>query len=296
LRVDDLITAVRVTGRLADADTDYTDARIRQELTDTLHTVFGGKIIAARSGHWLKQEDTTTTAGRTRYRLPYRASAIESVELVDQEGALYEIRGDQIVFETAPAGGSTLRVTYYVRPSLLTQEQTTGLITAKDTSALTVTVNNLPVNRVTTSTIATGDRLDIVHKNGWHELAVVNKTCTISGTTITFPAGTDLTDVEVGTVDGDYVRAADQTDWPAIQDDYHRCLADLTAAKILRSRGMREKSDALMAEAYGTEKDPGPLRLFADLVEPRVKDSRQVCVPTVGVLRGTGRRWPLATV
>ena len=287
MRIDEIITAVRVTGRISDSDADFTDARVRQELTDTQQAVFGPMIVQARAGAWLKQSDTTTTAERTRYRLPHRAmvGVGESIELVDSGDQSYEILGDQLVFDSAPSAGTTLRFTYYLRPSLLCEEQTAGLITAKDEDAGTVTVNVLPVNRVTTASIATGDLLDIVHSNGWHELAVVGSSCTISGTTITLPSTTDLTDVETGIAGiGSYVRSAGQSDWPCLPDDFHRCLANMTAARINRARGDFKRAKELEDESGGD------LARFQDTLIPRIKDSRDVCVPRYGVFRNNARR------
>lgn len=287
MRVDDLVDAVRLAGRLNDGDTDFPDARIRQELTDAQHAVFGHAIVQARAGAWLKVQETTTEASRVRYRLPYRACAGvgETIQISDAIGKPYEIHGDQLVFETAPTAGSTLSFLYYARPSLLVEEQASaGEVTAVDTAAYTVTVDTaLPVNRVTAATIATGDRVDIVHSNGWHELSLVNTTCTISSLTLTFPTGTDLTDVEVG----DFVRAADQTDWPCLPDDFHRPLANITAARIARMRGNFTRAEQLEKEFYGPDGNGGDFGRFKDILVPRIKDSRDVCVPRFGIFRGS---------
>lgn len=285
MRVDDLITAVRITGRLSDNDVDYTSARLRQELTDALHQVFGRDIIQSKSGAWLKDYEVTTTAGKTRYRIPYRActGVGESVELDNSAIVNYRIVGDQVVFGSEPSSGSTLSFAYYLRPSLLVQEQSAGLVSSVTVATRQVVVNSLPTNRVTATPIASNDLLDIVHPNGWHELAIINASQTLSGTTITFASGTDMSDVEVG----DYVRAADQTDWPCLPDDFHRVLADVTASRILRRRGYFQKADSVMAEC---ETD---LERFRDAVEPRLKAASQKVVPRYGILRGSfSRRWP----
>lgn len=284
MRVDELITAVRLAGRISDGDADYTAARIRQELTDAQHAVHGHAIVQARAGAWLKTETVTTTAGRTRYRLPYRACSGESIEIDDTTGRAYEVHGDQIVFETAPTAGSTLACIYYLRPSLLVEEQASaGRITAKDADAYTVTIASTPVNRVTTASVATGDLVDIVHSNGWHELSLVNTTCTISGTTVTLPTGTDLTDVEVG----DFLRAADQSDWPCLPDDFHRPLANITAARIARAKGNFSRAKELELEFYGPDGEGGDYGRFKDILVPRIKDARDICVPRYGRFRGT---------
>lgn len=285
-------------GRFDDSDTDYTDTRIRLELSNTLKDEFGPMVVnardgaGARTGYWMKQLATTTTSGRSHYRLPYRALAgvAEAIELSDALSANYQLLGDQIVFVSVPTVGSTLLVTYYIRPSTLVAEQTIGKVLSVDTAAGSVIVNSLPLDRVTAATVLTGDKFDIVHPNGWHELAVANVTATIAGSTLTFASGTDLSDVEVG----DYVREADQTDWPCLPEEFHSTLNLLTAANITLSKGdvgAVGKSAALRARAEKKMSD------FANLLEPRIKDGRQVFVPTVGVLRGRpSPRWPRTAI
>lgn len=285
MREDECIARVRRAGRFDTSDDDYTDAVIRVELISTLHQVFGEKITEARSGAWLKQQYTEVTADKWRYRMPHRAlPGVESVELSDAQIS-YEILGDVVSFDSQPNAGAWILWTYYLRPSALHQFQTAGAVTAVDTDLLTVTVNSLPVNRSTASTIASGDYLDIVHPNGSHELALVNCQSTIASTTLTFPDGTDLQDVEVG----DYVRSADQSDWPCLAQEYHECLCVLTAARIWRAKGNEGKARALEAQAVGTEAAPGDLMRFANQLEPRVKDANEACVPSFGMIRGRGK-------
>lgn len=285
----ELIADVRTSAHLNAADDVWTDAQIKIELLNAQHTEFGDTIVSARAGAWCKSHAVTTTAGRTRYRIPYRACAGigKSIEL-DTGGSLpYQIEGDQIVFDTAPNAGTVLTWRYYLRPSTLVDTQTAGRVTGVDTAALTVTVNTVPTNKVTAVTVASGDILDVVHPNGWHELAVVNTTATLAGATFTFPTGTDLSDVEIG----DYVRAADQTEWPCLPDDYHAVLCLVTGARIKDKSGHKDKAAALRMMATAD------LARFANVLEPRLKDTREAIVPTVGILRNpTGRRWPTSTV
>lgn len=288
MRVDELVAQVRLQGKVSSSDGEYTAARIRQELTDCMRTVFGAHIIAARAGAWCREIEVTADGERYRFRMPYRAFAQEAVELVEGYGD-YKILQDVVVFDSPPSAGLVLRHTVYLSPSLLTEEQSAGEVTAVDPDARTITVNSLPVNRVTTATIATANKLDVVHPNGWHELALVGIAGTIAGSTITFPVGTDLTDVETG----DFVRAAQQTDWPCLVDDFHPTLATLTAARILRMRGYRAKATELEAQCgiiQGSAELTGDMARFVDALEPRVKDAPLVAVPHQIMLRGGRRR------
>jgi hypothetical protein len=290
MRIEQLIARTRATARIGDSNADYTDAIIRQELTDAQHSVFGALIVQAESGAWLKRYEVTTTAARARYRLPYRASAgvAGSIEILGSVGD-YEVEGDQLVFDSAPATGSTLRITYYLRPSLLVPQQTQGRVASKDTANNSITLNAMPADQdVNSSTyqnqVATGHLIDVVHNNGWHELSIVGATASVGGLVITFDSAVDITDVEVG----DYVRFADQTDWACLPDDFHRVLADVTAARICRARGDMQKADAIDRQVGNSDPITGDLKRFQDCLIPRVKDSYETCVPRYGVGRSFG--------
>lgn len=288
MKESELVAAIRDSAMLSTADDVFTAVRLRQELTDAIRTLFGKDVATTRCGYWRKVYETTTTSGRSRYRLPPRAvvGAVESIEVPEMGGLRFDFEGDQIVFidengtAQAPDAGLTLRMRYLLRPSQIVEEQTAGRVTAVDINSRVVTVNSLPVNRVTTATIATNDKLDIVHPNGWHELAVVDIAATIAGLNVTFPSTADLSDVEVG----DYVRAADQTEWPCLPEDYHRTLVDAVCFKALRSKNMLTKAKPY-AETVAAE-----LERFKDQIQPRVKDAPPPIVPRYGVIRGGRRR------
>lgn len=290
MNAEEIIAAVRITAFLPSTDPVFTAAQIRREATDVLHTVCQRAVVIARTagaGYWLKRHTVTTASSATRYRIPHRAigGTLEAISIGTHpnEGTApaHRIFGDVIVFERAPTDGQSLHFDYYVRPSLLCESQTAGRITDKDVNARTVTVNSLPTDRVLAATVLTGATFDIVKPNGWHEIAVVNRTATIASTTFTFEAGTDLTDVEVG----DYVRAADQTDWPCLPDDFHRTLADATAESILISKNATDKAGVVAQKAGAA------WARFQDIILPRIKNAPPRIVPTVGILRGRSRRF-----
>lgn len=290
----ELVTAIRNSAFLPATDPVFTDAQLRLEATAALHTIVEQAVVNARSGYWLKTYAVTTTAGKTRYRVPHRsvAGTAEAIRLGDGTFAgdskppPYRWLGDHIEFATAPDAGQTLTFEYYLRPARIVTAQTAGLITGVNPSATAPTIS-VPVtpNRMlgtgAPTAIVSGNLLDIVKPNGWHEACLVNVAGTLSPFTITFPAGTDLSDVEIG----DYVRAADETDWPCLPDDFHRTLVDITAAQVLTSKSLHEKADALRKQA-------GPaLKRLQDLLTPRVKNDPPAIVPSVGVLRSRGARY-----
>lgn len=311
----------------ASAFTAYTDARVLAELDDKLNSVFGDIIIKARNGYWQKEVISSTVVGRSRYRIPFRAcvGGLEKIEVADSSGGswwrltevpsaefqryqgpisgnpgfpqVYTIQGDQIVMAPTPDAVVPLRFTYYVRPSKLVPQQSTtagggtvrGLVTAINTTARTLTVAVLPfdMSQAVPSAITSGNQfIDVVHPNGWHELSLVQAPQTIAGVgpfTITVGGSLDMSDIEIG----DFVRAAEQTDWPCLPDDYHRSLADVAAIKIMIERNV--PTQALEANV-GNDLE----RFRSDLL-PRVKAEPKtvpVSLKTRAYWRPTWLRYP----
>ena len=309
---DDLIVACRRSAFIGDATafTDYTDQIVLNELNDKLQTAFEDIVVKARSGYWLHDFIYTTVANDARYRIPPRAvvGGLEKVDISSSAGStvfykldeipaaisqdyrvtvagnpyVFTTQGDIVELIPTPNAGMTLRLAYYIRPSrLVTQQSSTqnggtirGLITAINTSTRVVTVNVIPFDQSLSvpAAITSGQQLiDIVHPDGWHELSLVGATQTFSGLNITVGGTDSLADVQVG----DYVRVAEQTDWPCLPDDFHRCLADTAAVKILLEQSLADKS-ALLADNVGND-----LLRFKSLLVPRVKAEPKI----IGVMR-----------
>lgn len=305
---EQLIAAVRQTAYLGDgaAFPQYTDARVLDELNDKLNSVYSDLIVKARAGYWLKETIFSTTVGRSRYRIPPRSvvGGLEKVEVsptgtsfvaasqvpasVAQQfesaapgtPTLYTIQGDQIDFFPTPSTVLSIRLTYYIRPSRLVTSQSQGHITSIAAGARQIVVNAEPYDYSlgVPAAITSGQQaIDIVHPDGWHELALVSAPQTFAGLVITLGGAADLSDIAVG----DYVRVADQTDWPALPDDFHRSLADVTAAKILLQLSMVEKAGAI-AESASND-----IERFKGLLQPRVRSEPKV----IGCRPFGGRRY-----
>jgi hypothetical protein len=285
---------------------DYTDVVLYEEMTHILHSVFERAIVNARSGYWCKPSFLTTASSRPKYRIPARSvvGGLEKIDIAssttseycplvatteeqasDYETApqnvgqpqAYVVRGDQVILLPTPNSAWPMRFWYYVRPSKLCAAQTAGTVTAVNTTARTITVNSVPndhTDPLSPVVMAASGTLDVIHPNGWHELAVVGGAYTLAGVTFTIGGTAPLDEVELG----DVVRVADQTDWPALPDDFHRPLADLVSIAVLEQIGLDSKA-AAMAEKVA----PDLLR-FQDLIVPRVKADP----PTIGLGGGWG--------
>lgn len=308
-----MVAKVRDGARIADDHPDYTDARIREEITRVLAHSFAVPVMHARAGYWRQKVQTTLAASTRAYRLPHRA-LLNSADVIEfQSGSKWlpvqplELRdagpsseltgatpthfladGDHVEIYPLLTSAQVFRTTYILRPPSLQQFQAAGLVTAVDTGALTVTVNSAPVDRETAAALTGAEEVDIVHPNGGHELALVGVTPSgLGGSVFTFPAGTDLSRVAVG----DYVRAADQTDWPMLHAEFHGTLADATAAALCVDLGKALKAQQLVGKVESE------LNKMVAGQEPRIKHMLQKLKRRHGAARRRtryGSRFPLA--
>lgn len=212
----------------------------------------------------------------------------------------FVMRGDQAVLLPTPdATPLVLRMWYYRRPSRLVAQQSStmnggtirGTVTAVNTVARTITVDVVPQDMervvagvVTPTAITSGSNLiDVVHPYGWFELALVGATQTLAGSVFTIAGTADMSEIRVG----DFVRAAEQTDWPALPTDFHRCLCDVAAVKVLGERNLMDKASGL---ASGVSAD---LARLVNILQPRVKsESLVLCAPLPGIRGRPMWTWP----
>lgn len=312
----ELLAAIREAAFLPTTTADWTDSVLLRLANAQQQQVFERAIVKARQGYWLKQSIVSAVEGKASYRIPARACSggLERVQIsylgtgewrdldeVDEAtAAMHElpsgqtgwverfcVRGDNLVLLPTPNSVSMqLRIHYYLRPARIAAAQTTpatyGLITAVDTAARTITVSAVPES-VTTSgaktAITSGSTpIDVVGASGWYEAQLVGESQTLSGAVFTCTGSGDMSTIEVG----DYVRAADQTDWPALPADFHQALADATALKVL---GIRRQSNAEVERDLARA-----LSMLGDLLDPRVQNSGRVIVAPQ-LYRGTRRGW-----
>lgn len=291
---------------------DFTNQALFDEMNDRLRSVFSDAIISARSGYWLT---TVVFPGNVTYgsfRIPSRAAVggLESVEFY-LNGQYYHLRelsprevskwettssstvtglpvgywldGEKVNLVRAPLSGVTIRLRYYLRPSLLVTSQSStssnsgsaaairGRVDLVDNATKKITVNTLPFDYSlsTPAAITTGATVDLVRPTGWHMPTIVSASATIVGNEITL-SGTSLGALNADEFNqavrlGDFVRVAEQTDWPALPADFHRMLADATAANILREMDLDDKAEVIANVASAD------FARFAKVIQPRVK-------------------------
>lgn len=326
LNTTQLIQRLRLSAFIEDTAVDWPNSVLLNELYDRLIQSFAEPIVSSKQGYLLKTVNVPVVAGTAIYRLPPRAvtgglqrlqiaydntlNFVDIDEVDETTATIYEqgtggqdapiryvMRADNIVLLPTPNSSAyTLRLFYYLRPSrpITPQSSTTvGQVSSTTPGGSVVVVNGGLVkwndDNSVSSSVAIGDQVDIVSSYGWHEVRVISATVSnITGLTyvINAPAA-DMTQVQPFV---DYLRPADQSEWPQIPDDFHRLLADLTAAKVLNQRSMTQKEEQLLSRCEGD------LARFMNLLQPRVQDNSSRPIVRPGNLyRGSWRglwKWP----
>jgi hypothetical protein len=268
MNTTELIAYARNASTIEDNSSEFTAAEITLLLNQAMGTYFEPIIESVRSGYWLHALTRTLGTGNPYVRLHPRHCALEQVDirLTDGDwsplsGAIeseaqdwdprasypqaYSVRGTTVTLLPAPTTSNVeLRAKVTVRPSLLVTEQTAGRVVAVDTTARTITVNSIPVDRVTGSSMATTCVIDVIEPRSYFELSLFDAPATVTNSsTITVGAGPSLARIEIG----DYVRVANQTDWPQLPESFHAVLSAAAAISICTRRDMYDRSNELAA-------------------------------------------------
>ncbi len=309
----DLVAKVHEASYIDDSHPEYTSARIMGILWDQQNVNFSPLLVKSRQGFGLRWSVVPTVAGVPFVRIPSRA-IVNSLERVDlsvdgvnyyklreatpREWPAFETasgvpsaymkRGDKLFLGAIPSSVLSVRLWYYLRPSQLHTAQTIGEVTAV-VAATSVTVAAKPLKYPSVGgvgvAVGVGDLVDVVTSDGLYDAvatdALISSITGVGPYVLNFSGSPDLSQVVASS--GHYVRAAQQTDWPALPVDVHGTLAELAAVVVLLGLGKREKASAL------AEKIGGDIKRFEDVINPRVKEDAYAARPTMTILRRGGR-------
>lgn len=303
---------------------DWPDARLLNIVTERHQALNGAETVRVAAGFGKQDAFITCVAGQDLYPVPDRAVGSTIISAwIQQPGAtnwtplqsvptrdafIYD-RGPAVTqvpsrfciqdgfFELypSPSAAFLLRLQFYIRPSAIVTSQSStlvgagdavvrGLITAKGTPpARTITVNALPFDESlgTPAAITSALQLvDIIHAAGNYTLSMYSQPQTLSGLVLTLGGTDDMTRVRVG----DWVRVADQSDWPLnLPHEFHRMLADRSAMEVLGATG-RAEDEAQLGLTVKADLD----RYRAE-IRPQVKTQPKMLPCVSAMTRGRRR-------
>lgn len=313
MRSDEAITATRDSADIGDALawTDWTAAKVLDQINKRHMALMTAEMIGAREGYGVQSSVVTCTIGQAFYPIPDRAigGALEKLEIrapgqtmwttlekvsvrdwqqYDQgptspgTPAYFCIQDGFVELAQAPNAAFQLQFTFYIRPSRMVTAQSStvagdgsdgvdrGRITAINTTTRTVTVNAVPFDQLLTvpAAITTANqRIDIVHPGGTFACAMYSQPQTLAGSVFTLGGTDDMSRVQVG----DYVRVAEQTDWPSnLTLEFHQMICDRAAMEILRMTG-RAEEEAILGQTVAAD-----LKRFRMTINPQVKTQPKI--------------------
>jgi hypothetical protein len=265
-----LIAWVREQASISDESTEYDDPKILQLLNQARIEIFEPVIASTRAGYWTHTLTRTLGANNPVVRLPPRAAAFlhadvrrdggdwcplqEALESEQQDWErdrsgtprAYLIRGTTMHLLNAPTTSQyTLRVKVIVRPSVLYATQANGLVTGIDLTTNTLTLNGLPADKSTNTTISGTLNVDVIEPIDNYELSLFHAPATVlDGTHVQVDSSYSLLKVQIG----DYLRVANQSEWPQLPEPFHSSLASAAAIPPCVQRDLYDRVTDLRSD------------------------------------------------
>lgn len=269
MNVTELTAFVREQASLADESTEWSDTKILQLMNLVRVNVFEPVITACRCGYWTHSLIRTLGQNNPVVRLPPRAAAFmqvdirqgltgdwvplqESTEAEQQSWEAYRsgwpmaylIRGSTMHLIPAVTNGISydIRVKIVVRPSVLYVPQAGGVVTNVDTVTNIITVTSMPLDKITGLAITGTLNIDVIEPIDNYELSLFHAQATVlDATHIQVPTTYSLNRVQIG----DYLRVANQSEWPQMPEPFHDSMATAVAITPCIQRDLYERADYL---------------------------------------------------
>jgi hypothetical protein len=317
---DDLITAVKRTGFLPDAN-DFTDEDILDFADSEMLTLMSMVLKNGRDEFWVKSIDIPLQPGITRYRCPRRAlgRALRGVILVSSEGnqwvldqidpvamrlryasqpnqaipAWFSLEGDFICLGSSPTIYPQLliRVLYLVQPSKLVPVEEANPVVSFTANTINIQPPD-PGPAYPLYTTNPGDFVDVVSGQDPHDTALVDlEVQSFVAPTITFTESFStegLTTFARSVRSPDYVCPAGTTVYPSIPAVLWTALVRGTTRAVLDS--IRDPGAGRMGQLASEAREAAVRTL-----EPRDMRSSEKIIATNsplalgGFRRGRGR-------
>lgn len=292
--VTELTAYVREQAGIADASTEWSAVKILQLLNQTRTDVFEPLITAAKCGYWVHTLTRVLGAANPVVRLPLRAAALlhcdirvgtglwapltEYTEAEQQDWERmggnqpncplgYVVRGSTLnLVPSAVDNNYSLRVKIVVRPSKLYLPQAAGIVTNIDLTTNIITLTSMPLDMITSTTLAGTLNIDVIEPVDNYELSLFHAQATVlDATHVQIAAGYSLLKVQVG----DYLRAANQSDWPQLPEPFHPSLASATAIIPCTQRDLYDRANDLRQSTASS------ITRLVDHLKPRSKTQTQ---------------------
>lgn len=289
------ITYAREQATIATNSTEWDSPKLLSLLNQARVDIFEPIIAACKCGYWTHVLTRTLGANNPVVRLPPRTAAFLQVDVRHNQGQwcpltemteaeqqdyerisaggrssypiAYVIRGSTMHLVPAAADGTySIRVKVVARPSKLYMPQGGGIVTDVDTSTNTIELTSLPNDMITSAVISGTLNIDVIEPIDNFELSLFNAQATvIDSTHVQVADGYSLLKIQVG----DYLRVANQSEWPQLPEPFHQALATTAAIIPCVQRDLYDRANDLRQQVSSSV-----IRL-TDHLKPRAKTQTQ---------------------
>lgn len=293
----------------------YDDQDILDIASEEIDTEIMPSLLSINENYMLYSVNIPVETGVDRYRIPERAvgSKLKDVALVDSSNNVFElaeisvgrlsdyttsyttgyetgifyIENNEIVFVSSENEGyESVRMYFYMSPSVLVEEDQAGLITSvvRDTTQTTITISNFP-DKFSNISLNNFDTVSGKNPNRIYNYDITAIAVNKNTKTVTF----NTLDIDEELQRGDYLCFAGETVVPQVPVEFHPILAQSVAVHILE--GLGDEQGKQSAERKLERMTKKVLGMF----EKRVEESGRKIVSRHSTMseasfRGTNRR------
>lgn len=260
---DDLIKSIKRRAAIPTTNVTFTDTDLLALADEEMSMGLVPTILRMHEDYLMYSEEVLVQQDKSRYPLPYRSigNKLREISFKDTSDNIYEmtrigvgdlpyfnygninrpysfyVQNNEIVLAPEKSvnsvHGSSLVMTYYMRPNSLVLLKDVGIITAIDRTTGVIQLSSIP------SAFAADQIFDFIMVKSPNKTITFDKAPTavsIVNKTVTF----DLNDIPDSLAVGDHVALAGQTAIPQVPADLHVLLAHRVAARCLEALGDTE--------------------------------------------------------
>lgn len=299
----DLLTSIRIKAFLPPTGGAWSTDDLLRVASEAMDEVIVPAIMSCNEEYFVTQTDVALTANQQGYRVPSQAiggklrdvtyidaSGVGTsmnripLELIDsyaQAGSAYPqgwapafaVQRNQILVAPTPATTQgTMRLRYFRRPGRLVATSSAFALTGV---AGTVVSGAVPASFTTALTY------DFIQQASQFDWLYTDQSISALSPGVSITTSTALT----GLTNGDWVAIAGESPVPQIPVEFHQCLAQAAAVKILEALAYLDKMQAAQAKLDAS------IRAAQMLITPRVDGEPQKIVNRNGTLTRGWRFW-----
>jgi len=302
LTSDKLVESVKRRASVPESQATFTKADFLDFATEELRISLVPMLMSLHEDHLLFEEDVPLENGKTAYTIPSRAvgNKLRDLQLKHSENNYqemtrigignrfgeydvttstnlrqYYVKNNKVVLTSTSsniAANGDLTMVYYIKPSVMVQEDRVGIITGINRTTGVVTLNDVPDN------FNISVKYDMYKATSPHSILKIDKTATNLNTTtnsITFAPSDIPEDLEIG----DHISLAGEASIPQVPSDLHPMLAQMVACRVLESIGDSEGLQSAMVKLQQMQVAMGMI------IDNRVDDSPRKIVNRHGLVR-----------